>query len=156
MVLANTGDDRMDYDDLAKEFIKNMHAIQAAGSKESIQDGFRGEVFVLHFIKKSQGKIAPGDISSAIGVSSARVATALNSLEDKGMITRRIDSEDRRKIIVELTPKGAEYVEDHKCKQIEKIKNILMSLGEEDSKEFVRLIGRLAEVLSKDPDTRCH
>jgi len=96
----------MDYEDLAKEFIQNMRAAQTAGRQRSLQEGIRGETFVLYFIKENQGRTAPSQISDGMGVSSARVAMALNSLEEKGMITREIDVEDRRKIIVKLTEKG--------------------------------------------------
>lgn len=143
----------MDYSILAREFIQNMQAVRTAGQRDSFE-GFKGEIFILHFIKESQGKTVPGSISDAIGVSSARVATALNSLEEKEMITRRIDSDDRRRIIVELTPKGMDYAEECQRDHFGKIENLLMLLGEEDAKELVRIVGRVAGVLSKDPDQR--
>ena len=136
-----------DYDCLAKEFVQNMLSAQASGMNKLIQDGFRGEAFVLLFISRTGGRTIPGRISDSAGVSSARIATALNSLEDKGLITREIDCEDRRKIIVKLTPKGAERVEEEKVKKLEEIKNILVRLGEEDAKELVRIVGRIPEVL---------
>ncbi|MDR0508225.1 MAG: MarR family winged helix-turn-helix transcriptional regulator [Candidatus Methanoplasma sp.] len=137
----------MDYDDLAKEFIKNMLSAQSSGMNRLVQDGFRGEIFVLLFINRTGGRTVPGHISDSAGVSSARIATALNSLEEKGLITREIDSEDRRKIIVRLTQKGAERVEEEEKKKLEEIKNILIRLGEEDAKELVRIMGRVSEVL---------
>jgi DNA-binding MarR family transcriptional regulator len=74
----------------------------------------------------------------------------LNSLEEKGLITRRIDSDDRRKIIVEITPKGTEHIENLHREATENLKRLLMTIGEKDSKEFVRILGRLSEVLSKE------
>jgi DNA-binding MarR family transcriptional regulator len=139
----------MDYDDLSLEFIQNMRSVQTANKQKSIQDTVRGEVFVLYCIKENQGKTVPSLISDTMGVSSARVAMALNSLEEKGMITREIDVEDRRKIIVKLTSKGADHVEEWHKRYMENVKEILMQLGEEDATELVRIIGRLAEVLSK-------
>ena len=141
----------MDHDVLIKEFIKNMQTLRAAGRKGEVQENIQGETYVLIFIKESSGKVIPSDISNAVGVSSARVATALNGLEEKGLITRTIDSEDRRKIIVEVTPKGAEYAEEQQNKAIERMRSIISMLGEEDSKELVRIIGRLAEIISKNP-----
>ena len=136
----------MDYDELAIELVRNVRAARMSGFGKQFFEGFRGEAFVLFFIMKSGGKTIPGQISSSVGVSSARIATALNSLEEKGMITREIDSEDRRKIIVELTPNGREFVEEELKKQIEKVKEILQMLGEEDAKELVRIVGRFSEV----------
>jgi len=141
----------MDYEDLAKEFIQNMQntrSAHAANRQKSFQDGVRGEVFVLLCIKEEQGRTIPSRISDVTGVSSARVAMVLNSLEEKGMITREIDVEDRRKIIVRITPKGTDHLEEWQKKHIEDIREILESLGEDDAKELVRIIGRIAEILS--------
>jgi len=139
----------MDYDLLALELIENMHSARAAFRQKPIPEDIRGEAFVLYCIENKGGRTVPSELSDMICVSSARVAAVLNSLEDKEFITRRIDTDDRRKIIVELTPKGAHYVEEFRKKQTEQMKDILMSLGEEDAEELVRLVGRLVEVLSK-------
>jgi len=136
----------MDYDELAIELIRNMHSARRSGFGKHFSEGLRGEMFVLFYIMKTGGKAIPGQISSSVGVSSARIAMALNSLEEKGLITREIDIEDRRKINVELTQKGQEYVEEEQKRQVENVKGVLMSLGEKDAKELVRIIGRLSEV----------
>ena len=136
----------MDYDELAIELIRNMHSARRSGFGKHFSEGLRGEMFVLFYIMKTGGKSVPGQISSSVGVSTARIAMALNSLEEKGLITREIDIEDRRKINVELTQKGQEYVEEEQKRQVENVKGVLMSLGEKDAKELVRIIGRLSEV----------
>ena len=141
----------MSYDDLIKEFLTNMRALRAVSRKGDVQENIQGEAFVLHFIRERSGKVIPSDISNALGVSSARIAAALNSLEEKGFITRTIDSEDRRRIIVEITPKGSEYAYEQQKKVKERMKGLLILLGEEDSKELVRITGRLVEILSKNP-----
>jgi DNA-binding MarR family transcriptional regulator len=139
----------MDYDALAEEFVMNMRSAQAAMKHKPLPEDIRGETLVLFCVESKGGKTVPSEISDMICVSSARVATVLNGLEDKGFITRRIDVDDRRKIIVEITPKGTEHVNELQKKQIGMVKDILISLGEEDAEELVRIVGRLAEVLSK-------
>jgi DNA-binding MarR family transcriptional regulator len=141
----------MDYDKLAKEFLESMHSVQKAGHQKMIREGTQGEAVILHFIRKHSG-IIPGEISDAMSISSARVAAVLNSLEGKGLITREIDSGDRRRIIVKLTEKGAEEAELLFRRNVELVSELLKRLGEADAKEYVRITGRLAEELS---DTRC-
>ena len=137
----------MDFEVLAKEFLKNMIMLQKAGHQRVIQEGIQGESIVLHHIGKHK-EIIPGHISDAMGVSSARVAAVLNSLESKGLITREIDSGDRRRIIVKLTPKGAEQAEEQHKRHVRLVSSVLTELGEHDAKEYVRITGKLAEVLS--------
>ncbi|MDR2698490.1 MAG: MarR family transcriptional regulator [Candidatus Methanoplasma sp.] len=139
----------MDYNALAEEFVRNMRSAQTAMKHKPLPEDIRGESLILFCIANEGGRTVPGELSNMMCVSSARVATVLNSLEDKELITRRIDVSDRRKIIVEITPKGERHVNELQKKQIEMMKDILISLGEEDAEELVRIVGRLAEVLSK-------
>jgi len=137
----------MDYENLAKEFLKNLHLLQRAGHQRFFQEGIQGEAIVLHHIGKHD-EVIPGQISDAMGVSSARVAAVLNSLESKGLVTREIDVGDRRRIIVKLTPKGAERAEEQHKKNLETMSGVLSELGERDAKEYVRITGKLADILS--------
>ena len=148
MLLANCGNDNMDYEDLAAELMRTMRALGAAKRLGSVQEGVQGEAFILHLIRESGSDVLPSMISEAMRISSARVAAALNSLENKGMITREIDIEDRRRIIVKITEKGIEHAEEQKKRHIAKIKDILVMMGDRDAKEFVRLLGRLADAFS--------
>jgi len=141
----------MDYNELAKEFIQNMMLMRKARPQKNINEGMQGEAYVLHFIKERQdcGDIVPSDISGAMGVSTARVATALNSLEGKGLITREIDKNDRRRILVKLTEKGCEFEKEQENKITQVIVDMLKGLGEFDAKEYIRITGRLAVLFSK-------
>jgi DNA-binding MarR family transcriptional regulator len=138
----------MDYDILATELVQSVQSIQAT-TKKHFQEIMKSDAFALFCISAGDGTTVPTQISDMMGVSTARVAAVLNSLEEKEMITRRIDSGDRRKIIVELTPKGLSYMEEHQKEQFEKTKTILIALGEEDSRELTRIVGKLATVLTE-------
>jgi DNA-binding MarR family transcriptional regulator len=69
----------------------------------------------------------------------------LNSLESKGWITRKIDVSDRRRILVEMTPEGKEQVEKHFQMIMKTTTKMLEYLGEQDAKEYIRIMRRLAE-----------
>ncbi len=136
----------MDYIKLADEFLESMRLFRKANMHKNINDSLHGEAFVLHCIYQQGGDILPGEISSEMEVSSARVATALNSLEKKKLITRSIDVNDRRKILVSLTPEGIEVAERHKQAVLQDAARMLERLGEQDAKEYVRINKRLAEI----------
>ncbi|MCL2085213.1 MAG: transcriptional regulator, partial [Oscillospiraceae bacterium] len=88
----------------------------------------------------------PSEISEALCVSSARVTAALNSLERKGYITRRIDGADRRRVLIALTPSGRAEAERVRGTLLDILEKMLRSLGEYDAKEYVRITGRMAEL----------
>jgi DNA-binding MarR family transcriptional regulator len=88
-----------------------------------------------------------GEIGHAMCVSTARVATALNSLEKKGLITRQIDASDRRKILVRITPEGKFLAERNFRSAVSVVEKRFALLGEHDAMEYVRITGRLVEIL---------
>ena len=137
----------MDYDDLAEGFLRSMRTIRIAKHQRHIQEGVQGEASVLILIREN-GEVIPSLISETLNISSARVAAALNSLDSKGFITREISSSDRRKIIVRLTVKGKEYTEKQYRNHVEQIKGVLMMLGESDAREYIRILEKMAELLS--------
>lgn len=136
----------MDYLTLAEEFLEHMHMFKRFKPQQQINESMHGEAFALHQIALSNGRIIPSEISAAIGISGARIAATLNSLESKGHITRRIDPSDRRRIIVSLTDEGREQEEAHRRMLIGTIEQMLRMLGEHDAKEYVRISRKMAEM----------
>ncbi|MDK2966150.1 MarR family transcriptional regulator [Lacrimispora sp.] len=139
----------MDYTSLAREYIQVMHQMRNKSGQKKIHDSMHGEHFILFYISMRKGGIIPSEISNEMGITSARIAAVLNSLEAKGLITRRIDTEDRRRILVDLTEAGREYVNEHRNTIMKITINMLQYLGEEDSTELIRIMKRLAE---RNPD----
>ncbi|MCL2697048.1 MAG: MarR family winged helix-turn-helix transcriptional regulator [Oscillospiraceae bacterium] len=134
-------------DDLALELLENMKALFKTKTHHHINEAMCGEAFGLQYIAMNGGSVLPGDISSEMNVSSARVAAALNSLENKGLITRSTDKNDRRKVIVEITPQGRDIAEKHWNNITYGASKFLSLLGENDAAEFVRIMGRLKEIM---------
>ena len=143
----------MDYNELATELMQKMYALRQARPQKQIDESMQGEHFVLHLISFHQRSVLPSEISNRMGISSARIAAALNSLERKGLITRKIDISDRRRILVDLTPEGKAMADEQHQKAMETLRNTLRQLGENDAREYVRITGRLAELASKYKDT---
>ena len=138
----------MDYPALAAELLDNMQALHKARPQKHINESLHGGAFVLHYIATHGGDVLPGEISAEMDVSSARIAAALNNLEDKGLITRRIDLNDRRKILVGITPEGKALAEKQQQAVLEGAAKLLALLGEHDARDYVRITGRLAEIAS--------
>lgn len=144
----------MDYTELAKEFIQTMHMFKKLGPPQKrIVESLRGELFALQSIARRGGDVLPGEICDEMDVSSARVAATLNSLENKGLITREIDKSDRRQILVRLTQKGKELSDEHMNDILQDAAMLLSRLGEHDAREFIRIIGRMAEIASSFEQT---
>lgn len=140
----------MDYESLAHDFIEVMHQISTRDVQNQINDSMHGENFVLFYISEHEGNVIPSDISNAMGITSARIAAVLNSLERKGLISRRIDLEDRRRILIDLNDAGRDYVHKQNQVRISFIVNMFQYLGEDDAKEYIRIMKKLADRSSED------
>jgi len=140
------------YSELAREFILISHQMRRFGPQKMIEEAMRGESFVIMLLSKKEARALPSEISGIMGISSARVAAVLNGLEHKGLITREIDRDDRRRILVELTPAGKEQAEQYDRMALEGATHMLEILGEEDAKELLRILKKLAVAARRCPN----
>jgi DNA-binding MarR family transcriptional regulator len=65
-------------------------------------------------------------------------------LEKKGLITRKIDPNNRSKIIIEITAEGEAVAKEENKIALESTVKMLEYLGEHDAKEYVRIIKKLS------------
>ena len=130
-------------DDLVQRLIKSLYEIGHGGSSKKLNNSVRGENMALALISKNKGSIYPKDIEQKMGISSARVSKIIKGLEEKNLVIRKPDKEDKRKTLVILTDRGKKFENLRK----EKINFILTSmlelLGEEDGPDFVRIIEKI-------------
>lgn len=130
----------MKYTKLAVEFIHNYHNLIKHGHKD---EAMRGEYYALIYLSHDYRDFFPSDISDEMNISSARVAAMLNNLEKKGLVMRKKNPDDRRKTIVVITEKGKEMAKKIETDVMNHVMGILKHLGEDDAKEFVRIMGKL-------------
>ncbi|HCC00063.1 MAG TPA: hypothetical protein DEP42_02385 [Ruminococcaceae bacterium] len=134
----------MNYQDLAHEFIDAMREFQIGNARRQANETLMGKNFILFFLSGHVGDVIPSDISRAMGTTPARVAAALNSLEKEGIITRRIDPSDRRRILVELTVSGEKQAKVQDEIRLASTANMLEYLGEKDAKNYLNIMKKLA------------
>ncbi|CAM3085384.1 MarR family winged helix-turn-helix transcriptional regulator [Lactococcus hircilactis] len=128
----------MDYTKAAEDFFSCMKQKDAKKVLLKLNENSQGEPLVLVYLYKNAGAlIVPSDIAKYIGTSTARVASILNSLEGKGMISREISREDRRKILVFLTDKGRRETKERRTRIITRISNVFKAMGEERTQQFI-------------------
>ncbi|MDR2687127.1 MAG: transcriptional regulator [Oscillospiraceae bacterium] len=139
----------MDYAQAAEELMRLLHHARGGGI-DMLHQHMKGEAFVLHVLSHTEGAALPGQLRSATCTSSARVAATLGSLEQKGFITREIDPADRRRILVRLTDEGRRAWETTHGALHGRLEGTLRALGEDDTRELLRLAARLAEIMRSE------
>ena len=141
----------MDYNQAAEVFLS---AVKKKGKAEIINrfnNYSHGEQLVLGYLYKEAGKeVVPSAIANYTHTSTARIATILNNLEDKHMITREISRTDRRKILVAITDKGRRTAEEAKMAACTNLARVFEEMGEERTQSFIENFKLFLEIGMKN------
>lgn len=142
----------MDYIKLARELRGAKRLLVKAKKLNKITYIENGENFVLEYLSKNGGSLNPKQISSALSVSSARIAAIVNQLETKGFVERDVDSDDSRQTIIRLMPKGIRQQKENESAYEALIVKFLKALGPEDARDYVRIQKRIADIFGDKKD----
>lgn len=115
----------------------------------------KGELAVLIYLIDEKDGASAIEISQRFQINTSRVAAILKTLSKKGYIERKSDPKDKRKIQVYITDKGKQYGQQRREDILNHIDQMLEMLGEEDAKEHLRIMKRIAYIYqssSKDND----
>lgn len=137
----------METNALAAQALQVFRAlIRDTHPERALTDMQQGEKLALVLLEEAGGRMLPGELSQAMGTSTARTAALLRSLEAKGLVTRQQDTADRRRMPACLTPLGTAELRRHMSALMQQTQAVFAALGEADSRELVRLLGRLREI----------
>ena len=114
----------------------------------------------MFFMKEIQIRKSSGDssgnwlssMSEQLHISKAAVSQMLGSLEKKGYIKRETNPDNRREIIVSLTKEGEKRVDETQRLFEEKTDMFIERFGVEDTKELIRLINKMSDVIGEVMD----
>lgn len=127
----------MDAKNAAEEFFwaivkcrKNLSEIP-----QNCSQGENGVLVYLTFFDK----VSPSELSEKLNLSLPRIASILNSLENKKLVVKNLDNEDKRKSIVEITEEGRKFVDAKRKEAIGDITKVFENLNEEERKDYIRL-----------------
>lgn len=139
----------MDLDTMAMNLLSIMEHMPRSAPQRMLHDLTKGEVFLLNLLSTEGGTARPGDMSRAMQTSTARIAAALGSMERKGWITREIDGGDHRRTLVHITPEGETVIGQAREALLQNLRQLLDELGEDDAREYLRLMTRVEEISSR-------
>lgn len=137
----------MDYSILAEKMLSVRAQLSHLPVGEAVSDACGGEFFALSLLLDNAPG-CPSELSRSMGVTSARIAALLKHLEQKGLVLRRTDELDERRVNVSLTEAGRELINARRKEAIGRVAAALRSLGEEDAREYVRLQQKMLDALS--------
>ncbi len=108
-----------------------------------IDDGYRGIYVLLRLIHESQTGLTAGELAKKAGVSTARIASALNAMERRKYVIRQKARSDARKVIVSLTEEGVAALDKRKSEISETLMPMFQNLTENETETLFALLGKL-------------
>ncbi|MCD8021951.1 MAG: MarR family transcriptional regulator [Lachnospiraceae bacterium] len=140
----------MDQNQLEEDILDAMQSIRASRHhKKQAGEAGSGRGKVLNYLYGHDGAASPGDLRDYMGVTTPRVTTVLNELENEGLIIREMADHDRRRICVKLTENGKASVDMPRKERREEIRLLIRRLGREDSEALLRIC-RVIETMESE------
>jgi DNA-binding MarR family transcriptional regulator len=93
-------------------------------------------------------RMSPTELAEILLRSSGGMTQILDRLERSGLVARAPDPDDRRKVVVELTPEGLETADDANATYASERERLLEDLSPDDIHELDAAVTRLLGVLT--------
>jgi len=92
--------------------------------------------------------LSPTEIARRLIVTTASVTSLLDTLERRGLVERRADPADRRRLLVAVTPPGRDLVRQYVPEVVALQAAVMSGIGEEDREQLVAVLTRIREAIA--------
>jgi len=106
------------------------------------------QFFLLKFVHHRR-ICTPSEIAGKFGITLGAVTGLIDRLLKLELVFRRRSEEDRRLVLIELTPKGREIINSFERERQQKFSLITSRLGKQNIKDLTDLLQKLALVLEE-------
>lgn len=130
----------MSEENLGEELYSLLAELLNRKINRTVQDSIRGEHGVLRYLMVNQDKVTAGMLTEQLHVVPGRMTDILKSLENKGLIVRYRDEEDKRRVNVYITEKGKLEAVNKRTYIADEYQDLFQILGKKDTQELIRLL----------------
>lgn len=96
-----------------------------------------------------QGEIMPSTLGKYTGMDKSSLTRMVDDLEKKGIVFRKTDPDDRRKVLVSLTGKGLNCYNYLTKITVEMADEILTFVDDRDIEEYLKSLETMVKILRK-------
>lgn len=128
--------------------LRKLKQLRFAAGDHGIRHSELHFLWILAVLNKGE-PVKPSEAAKELNVTLAAVTHHINSLEEKGLVSRLASSKDRRVTLIKLSDKGLKLVETLKKNRWKKICGLVEYLGEKESAELISLLDKISEYFEK-------
>ena len=140
--------------ELATKLLKDLWDNRPNRFNNFLDEFNKGEFGLLNYIYFETKEVSAGMLSEKLKVSTARIASVLNSLEAKKLIKRKIGTDDKRKVVVEITTKGKEIINKYQEEVVNKVSYIISRIGQEKAKQYFDIMLEINSIINDSSDIK--
>ncbi len=129
-----------DGENLGEELYTLLSELLNRKINRNVQDSIRGEYGTLHYLTYIKNGVNAGVLTKHLHVVPGRMTDILSSLEYKGMIERKRNEDDKRKVQVWVTEKGRAEAKKKRDTIRREYAGMFKILGRKDTEELIRLL----------------
>lgn len=139
-------------DELLVNLFNNVMDIEAeAVITEEFKDISNNDMHIIEAIGNEEPR-RMSVIAKSLNITMGTLTTNMNSLEDKGYITRERSNRDKRVVLVSLTEKGKKAFFHHRDFHKRMIRSIVKDLEEDEMKVLIRCLQNLTKFFGEQND----
>ncbi len=106
----------------------------------------------LAVIEGEGGPISAGEVSARMHITTGTMTSVLDTLERNGYVQRSADPDDRRRVLVDITP-SAQAVLDQMLPEVQQLaKTVMSALSDEHLQELLGHLSAIDASLAAVPD----
>jgi DNA-binding MarR family transcriptional regulator len=95
--------------------------------------------------------LSPTEIARRLIVTTASVTSLLDTLERRGLVERRADPADRRRLLVAITPPAQDLVRQYVPEIVALQGAVMHGISEEDRQQLIAVLTRIREAIAAAP-----
>lgn len=109
----------------------------------------QGESGVLLYLLNAKSNVSQSELSENLGVTMPRIVAVINTLQNKELIEKNLDSNDKRKSIISITNKGKDNIIKKKKDAIKFIENVIKELDEQEIEQYIAISKKIERISNK-------
>ena len=136
--------------ELMMTFLALLHVtndVIAMGEGHFLRAGISKGKFTVLMVLLAEDELTPSELANRIAVTRATITGLLDGLERDGLVRRGNSPDDRRKIIVKITPKAARLLDRFLPAHLRRIRSLFSGFSKADLRDLPRLLKKIREAL---------
>ena len=90
--------------------------------------------------------VSQSELSEKLNITMPRVAAIINTLQDKMLVIKKTDPNDKRKTIITITEKGKKDILQKRKNAIIFIESIIKELTDEEIMQYISITKKIEEI----------